>query len=549
MSSKIVKKRSRLDGLYFSRKHEKKRGDPPLETRECYVKELALNSGDVNKEGVLEFELKLGLNEWGRFQPAPFLAEYYFFIKNPSYTEPPAGGNLVKDPPTVMTRSDKTTEPDYLYLKNPVLHVDGMQKNTGLYLPPEQGIAALFSHVEVFVNGMKVGDDTDMMNQNKAYQALNRIYSTKLQRTRVNQHVVDLNDVMSMTPTKETRTREDDSKPWRYKNVKYLSDSQKALSRSMNNECYTVQTPLSNRFTMDGNFAVSPPFCNALATLRQQEHLNTCGFFPPGTVITVRLHPRYPRFSLVQVFNNGWKKQISLASLPADKQTRPQGLSIQFTKFVMSYESIILSDDLSRRQMSRTLNYPFQRVQTDLCSFEPLHQQVVLKSRVPAGAKCAFIAFMREEHLWYNNDANKNMSNYFHFPNNLSRIGLHLTNHGPLLSKTGLSGLNKLDRHYSFSLSSYYENYVSGRGITDISFDEMFPNFTEAFVLDKNSKVQSLFVDMQQYYIKDPTQLTVSLDFQGTRMSPSQTKLLVVYVMDMNLRRTSDGRWTLESVI
>ena len=99
-------KRSRLDGLYFARKHESKAKVQPLETRECYVKELPLNSGDVNREGVLEFELKLGLNEWGRFQPAPFLAEYYFYIKNPEYHEPPTdGSSKAKDEPTVSSLS------------------------------------------------------------------------------------------------------------------------------------------------------------------------------------------------------------------------------------------------------------------------------------------------------------------------------------------------------------------------------------------------------------------------------------------------------------
>ena len=542
-------KRSRLDGLYYSRKHEKREREQPLETRECYVKELTLNSGDANKDGVLEFELKLGLNEWGRFQPAPFLTEYYFYIKNPEYVDPPNPDNLIKAAPTFLTVCDKTTEPDYLYLKKPVLHISAMRKNTGMYLPPELGLGALFTHVEVFVNGMKVGDDTDMMNQNKVYQALNRIYATQLQRTRLNQHVLDLRVDMSITPEKEVKSREDESKPWEFKKEKYLSPPQLALAQSMNNEGYTEQRPLSNRFTLDGNFAVSPPFCHALATLRGKQDRNTCGFFPPGTVITVRLHPRYPRLSMVQPFDLTYDDLIKVSALAKDADPlRPKNLSVKFTKFVMSYESVVLSDKMSKRQVARTLNYPFQRVQMDLCSFESLHQQIVVKSRVPAGAKACFLAFMKEEHLWYNDASKKNMTNYFFLPADLSGIGLHLTNHGPLLSKNGLTNLTNKNRHYSFTLSSYFENYIAGKGITDVTFSEMFPNTTDTIAYDKFSKTESLFIDMQQYYIKEPTQLTVCLDFEN-KLSPSHTKLILVYVMDMNLRRSTDGRWTLESVL
>ena len=108
---KLAKKKSRLDGLYHSRKHAKPERQPPLETRESYVKELPIHSGDPDKEGVIEFELKLGLHEWGRFLPTPFMAHYYFRLKNEKYEAPPATGGLTKNPPTVpKTAFDETTD-------------------------------------------------------------------------------------------------------------------------------------------------------------------------------------------------------------------------------------------------------------------------------------------------------------------------------------------------------------------------------------------------------------------------------------------------------
>ena len=577
-------KRSRLDGLYFARKHESKAKVQPLETRECYVKELPLNSGDVNREGVLEFELKLGLNEWGRFQPAPFLAEYYFYIKNPEYHEPPADGSpKAKDEPTVSSYITEGDE-DYSYVKKPVLMVSSMAPNANMYLPPELGLGALFSHVEVFINGMKVGDDTDMMNQNKAYQALNRIYATKVQRTRVNQDVVDTSDLdgiygaqhaftkkekkkkkkkkaateseetagaeasASSSATAEVSELDSEMANYDYKIETVLTEKQSKLIATMSNEGYKEKRPLSTRFTLDGNFAVSPPFCNALATLRKQQDSNVCGFFPPGTVITVRLHPRYPRFAMVQKLQSSHEDMFLKSSLDESKTNRPKDLSVKFTKFVMGYESVVLSDDLSRRQLSKTLNYPFNRVQLDLCTFESKHQQVVVKSRVPAGAKCVYLAFMKEEHLWYNSGCNKNMANYFYFPKDLKAVNLHLPNHGPLLSKNGLTDLNRLDRHYSTSLASYYESYIAGKELTDLPFATMFPTATATQGHKWSSKIQSLFIDLQQYYIKEHTQMSLSFDFEGD-LSPEKTKLLLVYAMDVNLRRNPDGRWVLESVI
>ena len=551
MSRDSHKKRSRLDGLHQARKSSRPEKEPPLQTRESYVKELPIHSGDPNRDGVVEFELKLGLHEWGRFLPAPFMAHYYFTINNSKYEAPPTG-KTKKVPPT-LPATDHKESTDYAYVKRPVLYPVASIDETLLYLPPELGLSALYNHVEVYINGMKIGDDTDMMNQNKVYQALNRIYATKKQRTKVNQDVLDSNDALCHPGVKQKIKQTAENKPVKVSDEFYLTDFCKALQRSMGSESWMKEQYVSNRFAMDGNFGVAPPFCNALSTLRHQEEGNMCGFLPPGTVIVVRLHPRYPKFSLVQHLKNEYKyafnqkdltKEVDTELIAKLKKYQNNSLQISFTKFVMCYESVTLPDDISNRQLSRTLNYPFNRVLIDICSFEANHQQVVLKSRVPAGAKAAFVVFMIEEHLWYNASANKNLANYFRIPTDLTRMSFHLTDHGQILSQEGLNDITAGKQSYSFSLSSYYENYISGRGITDVTFNQMFPRIDE----EGASRTQSLFLDLRQYYIRNPTQLTITCDFVAS-LSPVKTKLVVCYITDSNLKRSSNGTWTLENVM
>ena len=479
------------------------------------------------------------------------MAHYFFTIKNSLYEEPPEG-TTTKDPPT-LPKTIHEEEIDYAYVKRPVLYPVASINETLLYLPPELGLSALFNHVEVYINGMKIGDDTDMMNQNKVYQALNRIYATQKQRTKVNQEVLDSNDILAHPGVRQKIEKTTDDTTVTVKDEVYLKDSCIALQRSMASETWLKDQYVADRFAMDGNFGVAPPFCNALATLRHQEEGNMCGFLPPGTVIVVRLHPRYPKFSLVQHLKNEYNFAISPhdLALPSNKSVADKlksylnsSLQISFSKFVMCYESVTLPDELSNRQLSRTLNYPFNRVLIDICSFEANHQQVVLKSRVPAGAKAAFVAFMIEEHLWYNASASKNLANYFRFPEDLTRISFHLTDHGQILSQDGLNNITGEKQCYSFSLASYYENYIAGKGVTDVTFEQMFPR------ADKKgaSRTQSLFLDLQRYYIRAPTQLTITCDFVGT-LAPAKTKLVICYVTDSNLRRSSNGTWTLENIV
>ena len=234
MSRDSHKKRSRLDGLHQARKSARPDKEPPLQTRESYVKELPLHSGDPNRDGVLEFELKLGLHEWGRFLPAPFMAHYFFTIKNSLYEEPPEG-TTTKDPPT-LPKTIHEEEIDYAYVKRPVLYPVASINETLLYLPPELGLSALFNHVEVYINGMKIGDDTDMMNQNKVYQALNRIYATQKQRTKVNQEVLDSNDILSHPGVRQKIEKTTDDTTVTVKDEVYLKDSCIALQRSMASE-------------------------------------------------------------------------------------------------------------------------------------------------------------------------------------------------------------------------------------------------------------------------------------------------------------------------
>lgn len=536
-------KRSRLDGLFQVTKTSK---DRPVQTRIQNLKFVPITSGSANSKGVVEFEYTSGANEWFRLAPAPFFVDYQIAISNLDKKDPPAAGTDGKidykiDPPTVPIGYPVTK--DYLYHDEVQVMSQTVKKGHGCFLPPEMGFGCFYTHVEVYIDGMKIGDESDMMGQNKVYQNFNRIYATPKARAKTNQVVVDKNIKGRKTPKVVGVKTDGTTNSAEIKEVR--SETQLLLGRLTATESYEDNLKLTDHFTLDGNFAVSPPFCNALSILRGTDASNENGFLPPGTTITLRLHKRNPLYSMLQTFDGNFEDMYEKNSAPAATKADKSKTKLHIVNLSLMIESKILPDAVSSRQLSRTLNYPFNRIQMDIGNVDAGHQQMVVRSRVPAGAKAAFVTFMKEEHLWYNGHSKKSVTNFFHFPQNLQSLNFSLTDHGVVLSKGGLASLSKVDRNYSPELRNYYSNMISGKGLTDITFDEMFPKGSDK---ELEPLTQSIFIDMQNYYISDHTRMEITSQYTGS-LSPTNTKLVVCYVLDMNLKRSPAGRWTLESVV
>ena len=541
-------KKSRLDGLFQTTRSSK---DKPVQTRNQNVKFVPISSGSPNNKGVVEFEYTAGINEWFRLAPAPFFVDYQINLKNPQKVADPTPAedgtiDWKKDPPTIDVGNISVTK-DYLYTSKVQVMSQTVTKGHGFYLPPEMGFGCFYTHVEVFIDGMKIGDESDMMNQNKVYQQFNRIYATNEVREKVNQVVVEKN-IADRTTNRTVSVKKKEDGTYTTEVKKTRSPTQLLLGRTTATETYEIGTfKLTDRFTLDGNFAVSPPFCNALSTLRGTQDLNENGFLPPGTTIMIRLHKKSPLFSMLQIFDLDFDDLYEKNSLTADEneQIHKEGAFLQILNLALMIESKTLPDMVSNKQLTRTLNYPFNRVQMDICNVEQGHQHLTMRSRVPAGSKAAFVTFMKEEHLWFNSNSKKTQCNFFHFPQNLNNLNFSLTDHGTILNKEGLNDISKYRRNYSADLQNYYTASISGKNLTDITFDEMFPRASNPLL---EPLTQSIFINLQDYYIEESTRLEIESHYIGS-LSPTNTKMIVCYVLDYNLKRTPNGKWVLEAIL
>ncbi len=514
-------KRTRYED--FQPKPAKDKFKVPKLHNTCF-KNLALASGQPNGGGVLEFELILRENEWARFVDTPFFTRYRATYQNPDYDP-----NATEGATTIVRHNVRADA-----FKPPVL------------VPPDQGLACLFSKVEVFVDGVLVGSDTDMSGHNRIYQHLNRIYSNAAARKKLNQNVLlttgrsqhktELKVVLNSTVENGpgvTGTFEE------YTPQRTRVEYEKAAVRTSHSSEVGPES-LFDAFTLDGNFAVSQPFNHALATLRGEP--NQSKYFPPGTVLQIRLHPRQPRLSLLDWTENpSYKDLFKKEKILDANDKRAKTMDITLLELGMRYQLTTLRSEQTKMLLRKSaLNYDFDSVFIDKMTLEPNHSQLVLHSRVPKGSKLVYLAFALEHFLWYNENSNHQINNYLQIPPALRKMQVMLPGHGHLLGESGLRDLGGGRAHSSPTVRTYYDNLLN-QGLTDVDFDDMFPVQTERDV----PLVQSLLIDLQPYRLKDQTKIDIIMDFDGST-SPKLTKLVACYVIPKKMTRRRDGTWKLE---
>lgn len=496
----MSQKRGRgTDGLLFSSK--KNRSAPP-KVRERKLKYLSPTTTNLNQGGVIEFHETIHGDDWVRFTDTPIYIEYRATYNNPDYSD---------------TSTDEPAR----------LNARANEYKPAVIFPPELGLQSLYSKIEVLVDGYLVGSDSDMSGHNAVYQRFNRLYSRQSQRSKVNQNSMILN-------TRERSNGNPAENAVGIRNKLY-----KIAAERTTHVQATGDTKLLDRFTFDGNFAVSPPFNYALSNLSSDSmrKTNRNNFFPPNTSIVVRLHPRFPQLCLLDY------TQIAGVEIydPALKALNVDvGLEIRISKICLHCEVVTFGSDVTKALLERPLKYTFNNVFIDKISLEPNHQQISVASQVPAGAKLAYLGFMCEHHLWYNEKAKRNLSNYMMFPTTLKSLFLKLGGHGYIISDYGLHDLGGLRGHMSPSLRSYYSD-LREKGLTDIPFEEVFPKYEPTTPL-----AQTLLADLRPYKLNSGGRLDLTMAFDGA-LSPSGIKLVVCYVMEKTLTREKDRKWKASS--
>lgn len=494
-------KRPRAEGFLFG-KSFKKRLDPLPGAAEIDTRTLEVSLGNPNTGGTVEFKLSLNENEWARFTPTPFSMEYEMKVKNPKYV--PGKPNDIEKGSKFHYLTAKTDAPCIIF-------------------PADLGLSALYSRAEVYVDGLLIGTETDLAGHANVYQSLNRLFATAKQKRRLNQD-------SSMTTSKD-RTAVPTAATNAYK---------MAAERSEHWDKISPESVLSDTFTMDGTFAISPPRTEALATLEGGAKYNSCNFFPPHTTVLVRLHPRQPRLSMLDYAALPIKDVYSNQKPELDQRIE-EPVSFYVRRLQMTYELAKLRPEQTKLQLSRPLHYNHDAPFMDKIAIEAGHQQVVVTSMVPLSARMVFICFMKEQNLWYNELSGKNMHTYYAWPENLAGFSARLEGHGNLFIAGGIKRLGGRRASSNTTCRAVYSSLKS-KGLLDMEFFEFFPKRKHERGLH-----QALAADLRPYGLKKEGQITITMDFDGS-FSPGDTKLIVCYSVEKILTRHGPNKWTLKTV-
>lgn len=543
--------------------------------REASIETLQLNAGSLNNLGVLEFKLELNEHEYARFLPNPFFLRYRLEVHEPHEERLSATLNEyriraesqadvialhqamdkadeeVLADPTNEDKKNAYNEAAKKYMTLVAAKVKAAQASEGsgtlgeadetailsdkvwvnasasstvpekdrsyIAIPPDQGLGFLFHKVEIFLDGVLIGEDTDTAGHNSVYQSLNRLFANRRQRTVVGSRRTFLTSA-ERSPTSTTYDK---------------------LASTFLHPSLESTEPLLGEFTFDGTFGLSPPKNFALANLDNlNSDQNNRSFFPPHSTVVIRLHPRNP-----------WNAPLDWCSIDAESMTNDKSLTetqkksikktrIRLSLIGMQYEKVVADRGSSPGSTRRGCSFdsPF----LDKITLEQGHQQIRVTSRVPAGSRLVYFCFLREHQLWPNATLGKSLTHYFRFPTSLIKFSAALSGKGELFGKRGLVNPGGARGYDSLDCRNYFQQ-IKNQGLVDFDFEDMFP---PGNVVSK-SLCQVLVADLRPYSIDKTSHIDITLDFDGSR-SPETTKLICCYVSTKRLTPADNGKsWKL----
>ncbi len=548
--------------------------------REVSIETLQLNSGSLNNLGVLEFKLELNEHEYARFLPNPFFLKYRLEVfeagedraraklkeyhekamKTPAIIElhtkmDKANAAVLADPDdNEKNEAFKKLSGEFMnavaaktlqYKREELAKVQALESGEAdetdlladdrtwvnasiasvveeidksyVAVPADQGLGFLFQKVEVFLDGVLIGEDTDTAGHNSVYQSLNRLFANRRQRTVVG--------------SKRTFLTSAERKS---------SDSTFAkIASSYLHPTLTSEEPLLGEFTFDGTFGLSPPKNFALANLENlNSDQNNRSFFPPHSTIVIRLHPRDPWYAPLDWCAIDAESMINDSKLRDDEKKTIKKTRMRLSLIGMQYEKVVADRGASPGSTRRgcTFDSPF----LDKITLEQGHQQIRVTSRVPAGSKLVYFCFLREHQLWHNPQLGKSLTHYFRFPHSLIKFSAALSGRGELFGKRGITNLGGSRGYESLDCRNYFQQ-IKNQGLVDFDFEDMFP---PGNIVSK-SLCQVLVADLRPYSIDKTSHIDITLDFDGNH-SPETTKLICCYVSTKKLTPADNGKsWKL----
>ena len=350
------------------------------------------------------------------------------------------------------------------------------------------GAASLFERVEVLVNGQEVREE-QMGTYGYLYATLNRLLMSK--ERRVSKYGRDI-------PRVSTGDEHDIS-------LSPLPAALLASMESLQSAGKKESADQVHRFGFDGVWPFDSQ-SNLLWALTGQEATN--GFLPPEMELTVRLHRRIQRTSLLQ---RAAQTDATVYSQDPAVVAAKNAVDFQIKDLVILYE-VLTTDERTMEAMKRKTTYyvDVPRIGIDMVSGDKMFSHNVVT--LPRGTKGVVLAWVWEDEVFLKSTSNKPLSARFFFPPNAVNVTVGFDGEPGLIFSHGFEELGTAKADNSLTSREYYRQLVH-KGLYSRPYDKMFPGPST------KSYDGVLVFDLTAQNLKDGGRLHVHVKYDASKAS------------------------------
>ena len=438
-------------------------------------------SGDLNHDPVIQFKVPVASDETIKFSPEPFTCLYSVYL----WDETNSDWKLSSVPPF-----DRNKNPYFLDLN--------------------RGAAAFFSEIEIILDNkpFKCGNIGALHPFLESFNKAMLNHETfKKKYGRVNPRIRYTADQTVLEEDNQVATdaTDKDKKEIFSKNIQAAVWNRNNLRLKSAVEPLTMDSEQATTFKQSQFGFFTFPFeaqLNASAVWTGSKYSH--GFLPLGKPIAIRLMRQSPLTIALERFDCNDDNRVD-----SDHTLTEVKIKIEIKDLLLNYTSLILRrpEQIDRINKADMIFYQ-DKISTQIKNLNPDIKLEIFNVNLPGDCIGVVLLFFHQSMMFPNRDKYQTMSCKRRFPENIQSMGFEIAGRPGLLSAQGLNDLTTSNKSQSVSLRTYYSKLVRS-GL----YDEPFHCLAPTHRMSAHSYDDTVFLDLYQYELKDPQDLTVTLHY------------------------------------
>ena len=426
------------------------------------------------------------------------------------------------------------------------LNIDASKLSPAVYIDPLLQGSCFFSKVEVTLDGTNVSS-TVLDDRGHIYRKAHRTFTDGDTRKRLyGEDLKWISNSKQRTCTAAVDERDyvpavkdnagavtTAAVPYRPAQPVKMSEEMLSAVQSLTFDAETSSVSGTISCGFDGVFPFNQQ-CNALRVITGQENENK--FLPPNCKIGISLHKRVPLESGIE------KSDVTDASYFTSVAQTANTFKIKITGIKLLYDSITVNDSDLAQLKKQTHSFYFD---APLLRVKPLGSGTnsdKVKVDIPVGAKFAYLCFLYEDQVIYNQAQNSFLSARLRFPPNLIDFKIDLPGREGILFEEGIKNMGVKEGFASETLRIYHSDMVR-KGHYDKPFDTFFPpRRPDALGYD-----QAILVDLSSAQTTSVTSMTLNMLYNNN-YCPTRWQLNAFFIVQQCLTFSDKDKWKIQSI-